>query len=105
MWKGFLLGGLLVVLLSATATATAVLLEVDKASGLIGASRIAREVAPELTRGDVGGPRTIMILGSDHRSTEPGKAGNSDTILLVRLDPDKQSIALMSVPRDLKVDL
>ncbi len=105
MWKGFLLGGLLVVLLSATATATALLLEFDKASAGIGRSRIAKEVAPELKRVDVGGPQTIMILGSDHRSTEPGKAGNSDTILLLRLDPDKQATAVMSVPRDLKVDL
>ena len=103
MWKGFLLAGFLVIVLSATATATGVLLEFDKASTIIGKSRLPR--IPELTRGEVGGPQTIMILGSDHRSTEPGKAGNSDTILLVRLDPDKQATAVMSVPRDLKVDL
>jgi len=105
MWKGFLLGGLLVVLLSATATATAVLLQVDDAAKIIGTGRVPIGVQKELSRAEVGGPQTIMILGSDHRSTEPGKAGNSDTILLVRLDPDKHATALMSVPRDLQVDL
>ena len=106
MWKGFLLGGLLVVLLSATATATAVLLQVDDAAQELRRGHILPgPVRHELTPVEAGAPQTIMILGSDHRSTEPGKAGNSDTILLVRLDPNKQATALMSVPRDLRVDL
>jgi LCP family protein required for cell wall assembly len=104
MWKGFLLGGLLVVVLSATATATALLLQVENVNKALKTGHLLK--APnELTRPDVGGAQTIMLLGSDHRSSEPGKAGNSDTILLVRLDPDKQATALMSVPRDRQVDL
>jgi anionic cell wall polymer biosynthesis LytR-Cps2A-Psr (LCP) family protein len=87
MWKGFLLGGLLVVVLSATATATALLLQVENVNKALKTGHLLK--APnELTRPDVGGAQTIMLLGSDHRSSEPGKAGNSDTILLVRLDPD-----------------
>jgi LCP family protein required for cell wall assembly len=48
-----------------------------------------------------------MILGSDRRpkiNKEGALPGaRSDTIILMRLDPDKKAIALMSLPRDLKV--
>jgi LCP family protein required for cell wall assembly len=104
MWKGFLLGGLVIVLLSATATATALLLEVNNAASEIAKGRLPN-TGHELTPAEAGAAQTIMLLGSDHRSTEPGKVGNSDTILLVRLDPNKQATALMSVPRDLQVDI
>ncbi len=50
-----------------------------------------------------------MILGSDRRpkNNVEGGAGDarSDTIMLVRLDPDKEATALMSLPRDLKVEI
>ena len=47
-----------------------------------------------------------MILGSDRRygDKEAGLKPRSDTIILVRLDPDKEVIAMMSIPRDLLVD-
>ena len=45
-----------------------------------------------------------MILGSDKRNQEiSGKFGLSDTTMLLRLDPDRNAIALLSLPRDLKV--
>ena len=48
-----------------------------------------------------------MILGSDQRygDKKAGLKPRSDTIILVRLDPDKDAIAVMSIPRDLKVDI
>ena len=51
-----------------------------------------------------------MLLGSDKRpkNAKDGGAGTgarSDTIILVRLDPDKKATALMSLPRDLKVQI
>jgi LCP family protein required for cell wall assembly len=53
-----------------------------------------------------------MLLGSDERAEEiresnPSFAGEprSDTVILVRLDPDKGATALMSLPRDLKVNI
>jgi LCP family protein required for cell wall assembly len=104
MWKRFLLAGLIVVLLTATATATTVLLQVSDIANELAKGR-RPNVGNELTRGDVAGPQTLMIIGSDHRATDPGKAGNSDTMLLVRLDPDKKATAMMSIPRDLKTDI
>ena len=51
-----------------------------------------------------------MLLGSDKRPKNAkdggaGMGGRSDTIILVRLDPDKNATALMSLPRDLKVQI
>jgi LCP family protein required for cell wall assembly len=51
-----------------------------------------------------------MLLGSDKRPNNAkdggaGTGGRSDTIILVRLDPDKNATALMSLPRDLKVQI
>jgi LCP family protein required for cell wall assembly len=57
-----------------------------------------------------GGPRTILVLGSDRRSkrSADGAIGfepRSDTILLVRLDPKRKRIATLSIPRDLAVTI
>ena len=47
--------------------------------------------------------RTILLLGSDQRYGEPER--NSDTMLLLRLDPARHRAALLSVPRDLYVEI
>jgi LCP family protein required for cell wall assembly len=57
-----------------------------------------------------GGPRTILVLGSDRRSkrSADGAIGfqpRSDTILLLRLDPKRKRIATLSIPRDLAVTI
>ena len=49
-----------------------------------------------------------MLIGSDERNKTANDAGSgarSDTIILVRLDPDKDATALMSLPRDLRVEI
>src|ERR687898_573416 len=106
LWKRLLLGALLVVFAAAGATAVAAFHEVDKVVN-------ALELGPELKLGknvladtDPGQPQTLLILGSDRRPKQnaEGAAGaRSDTIMLVRLDPDKEATAIMSLPRDLKV--
>jgi polyisoprenyl-teichoic acid--peptidoglycan teichoic acid transferase len=111
MLKRFLLGGLLIVLLSGGATAT---LALNKISG------IAEEVFPKLNeihapKGVVtpeynGGPQTFLILGSDRRvgskdATDRTNPPHSDTILLVRFDPEHGQTSVMSIPRDLMVNI
>jgi LCP family protein required for cell wall assembly len=62
----------------------------------------------DLAQSDPGKPQTIMILGSDRRpkdNNEGASGGRSDTIILVRLDPSTESTAMMSLPRDLKVQI
>jgi LCP family protein required for cell wall assembly len=49
-------------------------------------------------------PSTILVLGVDEG---PGREGpfRSDAIMLVRTDPDEHRIALLSIPRDLRVEI
>jgi polyisoprenyl-teichoic acid--peptidoglycan teichoic acid transferase len=111
MLRRFLLGGLVIVLLSAGATATVALNTV---------SGIAEEVFPKINqinapKGVVtpvysGGPQTFMILGTDRRTGSKDAADrenppHSDTILLVRLDPEHGQTSIMSIPRDLMVNI
>ena len=66
-----------------------------------------RSTSPRSTAREAGKPQTLMILGSDQRYGDKklGLKPRSDTIILVRLDPDKEATAVMSIPRDLKVDI
>jgi polyisoprenyl-teichoic acid--peptidoglycan teichoic acid transferase len=107
LWKRMLLGSVLVIFAAAAATAVAAFHEIDKVVD-------ALELGPELKLGgqlaetDPGKPQTLMLLGSDRRprNNAEGAAGaRSDTIMLIRLDPEKEAIALMSLPRDLKVEI
>jgi LCP family protein required for cell wall assembly len=111
MLKRFVLAALVIVLLSAGATATVALNTV---------SGIAEEVFPKINqinapKGVVtpvysGGPQTFMILGTDRRTGSKDAADrenppHSDTILLVRLDPEHGQTSIMSIPRDLMVNI
>ena len=51
-----------------------------------------------------GGPITVLLLGSDRR---PGESDPSrtDAIVVARIDPDRHRIALLSLPRDLWVEI
>jgi polyisoprenyl-teichoic acid--peptidoglycan teichoic acid transferase len=109
IWKRLVLAAVLIVFAAAGATAVAGFHEVDKVVD-------ALKLGPELKLGkatlaetDPGKPQTLMILGSDRRpkNNVEGAAGGarSDTIMLVRLDPDKEATAIMSLPRDLKVEI
>jgi LCP family protein required for cell wall assembly len=107
LWKRMLLGCALVVFATASATAVAAFREVDK---VVDALRDNPSLELQnLAETDPGEAQTIMLLGSDRRpdNATDGGAGTgarSDTIILVRLDPDKGT-ALMSLPRDLKVQI
>lgn len=53
-----------------------------------------------------GEPQTILLLGSDKRSGDAeDRPALSDTAMLVRIDPKQNRIAMMSIPRDLKVEI
>jgi LCP family protein required for cell wall assembly len=49
----------------------------------------------------------VLLLGTDRRPQEAAQQqwGNSDTILLVSVDPAREAAALVSVPRDLFLDI
>ena len=98
---------ILVIAMSATAVATAVILEVDDVkNAFLGPGRQQIDI-PEISKASAGGARTILILGSDARyaDKQTGAKPRSDTILLVRADPNRSAIAVMSIPRDLAVQI
>lgn len=102
-----LIAGVLTIALSATAVASTVLLEINGVvKEFVGPEegRTAIDI-PEVTRADAGDPRTFLILGSDARYSDRSLKikPRSDTIMLARVDPDAKRIAVMSIPRDLKV--
>jgi LCP family protein required for cell wall assembly len=104
-WRA-LLAGILVMLSTAGAVSAYGLLQVNEVLDILREGRAPIEI-PEIDRADAGKAQTLMILGSDIRygDKEAGVKPRSDTIILVRLDPDKEVIAMMSVPRDLLVDI
>jgi LCP family protein required for cell wall assembly len=49
-------------------------------------------------------PSTILVLGTDEGPNRQGPF-RSDAIMIVRTDPDEHRIALLSIPRDLRVEI
>ena len=107
MGKRFALGALIITLLTAGATSTATLLEISDTAAIIEKGEKIPDIEGVLDDVDSGEPQTILLLGSDQRYVDRNDkdAARSDTILLVRLDPSKEATAVLSIPRDLMVDI
>jgi LCP family protein required for cell wall assembly len=108
LFKRFLLGALLIMVAAGAATGVAAFHEVDRVVDAF--KRGGKlDLGGELAEAEPGDPQTIMVIGSDKRAKTARDAeegyGRSDTVILVRLDPDKEATALMSLPRDLKVEI
>jgi LCP family protein required for cell wall assembly len=107
-WLRFSVAACLIVAVSAAATSIAILNYFDSvAQALSDNGAFNDKVDKFLSKVDGGEPQNILILGSDKRAgaefeEDPGR---SDTTILLRLDPDKNAIAVMSIPRDLKVEI
>jgi polyisoprenyl-teichoic acid--peptidoglycan teichoic acid transferase len=105
-WWRFTLASVVIVSVTAAATAISILLYVGSiADALSHNNKLQNKVERFLSQTQGGEPENILILGSDKRASEPEDPGRSDTTILLRLDPDKNAIALMSIPRDLKVEI
>ena len=105
-WWRFTLASVVIVCATAAATAASILLYVgDIANALSHNDVLKNKVQRVLATTESGEPQNILILGSDKRASEEEDPGRSDTAILLRLDPDNDAIALMSVPRDLKVEI
>jgi LCP family protein required for cell wall assembly len=103
LWKRYLLGALIVIVVSAAATSVAAIHEVDK---IAAAFHGDLNVPDLLASTEPGKPQTVLLIGSDKRAKgarDHDAGSRSDTMILMRLDPSKSAIALMSLPRDLKV--
>ncbi|HEX6687415.1 MAG TPA: LCP family protein [Solirubrobacterales bacterium] len=105
-WWRFTLASVVIVAATAAATSASILLYIGSiATALSHNNKLQSKVERVLAQTHGGEPENILIIGSDKRASEPEDPGRSDTTLLLRLDPDQNAIALMSIPRDLKVEI
>ena len=110
LYKRFLLAAFVIIFATSGAVATAALLQVKTLEDVFdgATTRIAGlDDSNVLDDVDPGGPQTIIVLGSDRRFVDikAKTPTRSDTIILLRLDPDRGATAVMSLPRDLRVDV
>jgi LCP family protein required for cell wall assembly len=106
IWKRYLIGALIVMVAAAAGTAVAAFNQVDKLAAAFDGDLTGLE--KELAEAPPGKPQTILLIGSDKRAktsrdAQLGAGTRSDTLILMRLDPEREAIALLSLPRDLKV--
>jgi LCP family protein required for cell wall assembly len=106
MWLRLLLGCLVVMIASAIAGGTFVLDEVNTVADALsknGSVKVGGQLAPT----SFGGAETFLLVGDDTRSVFKYYKGVvpdlANEMLLVRLDPSKPWISMMSIPRELWV--
>ncbi|MGA7729891.1 MAG: LCP family protein [Chloroflexia bacterium] len=60
---------------------------------------------PDHVRSLPAGRFNILVLGTDKRPNDPDHSARSDSLVLVNVDRTSRTVRLMSVPRDLIVDI
>jgi LCP family protein required for cell wall assembly len=61
---------------------------------------------PGITIPGYGAPQTLLLIGSDHRASDPTyHAARTDTMMLLRINDSSSTINVLSVPRDLQVHI
>jgi LCP family protein required for cell wall assembly len=102
LWR-FLLAAVIVIGATAAITAVAGLLQVQD---LVNAISVHPGISSkQIVLSAPGKPQTILLIGSDHRAGAPVRGANTDTMLLVRLNAASSTINVMSIPRDLEVQI
>jgi len=102
LWR-FAGAAFIVIACATTATAVAGLLQIKQIATYLSATpalKNAQVVVPS-----PGQAQTILIIGSDHRAGTSFSSANTDTMMLVRLDPNSSTINVLSIPRDLRVQI
>ena len=102
-----LLGCVVVIAATAATVATGTLLEVKTFTDALKQSPQLK-LGSELASANAGGPQTLLLIGSDKRAksaVDASTPAHSDTMLLVRLDPNQPETTMLSIPRDLKVTI
>jgi polyisoprenyl-teichoic acid--peptidoglycan teichoic acid transferase len=103
-----LLGGLGIVLLVGAATTLLARNEVSKVVAALRQNQPVKVAASVIPQAPSGAPETLLLVGNDERS--PPKDNpygevlpHSNEMLLVRIDPSAPTIAMLSIPRELRV--
>jgi LCP family protein required for cell wall assembly len=101
-WWRILLASVLVIGFAAGTTAVAGLLQVKNIVDDLKLSKPLTNI-DQISLPAPGKPETLLLIGADHRIGEGAGIGNTDTMLLVRINDSSSTINLLSVPRDLEV--
>jgi LCP family protein required for cell wall assembly len=109
IWRRYVVGAMLIVIASAAATGVAAFSELNSVVDVFRRNE-QLQLGNDLTQADAGKPQTILLIGSDTRAKgardySAGDRGRSDTMMLLRLDPSQNQIGVLSLPRDLKVQI
>jgi LCP family protein required for cell wall assembly len=100
----FLLGSVLVIGFAAAATSVAGLLKIRQFSQELNGTKGIN--LPGITIPAYGAPQTLLLIGSDHRASDPTyHAARTDTMMLLRINDSSSTINVLSVPRDLQVHI
>jgi LCP family protein required for cell wall assembly len=99
----FALAGVLMITCVAAATAVAGLLQVQNIVNALNGDK-AIKVSEIQDLPALGAPETILAIGTDRRLGTK-IFGNTDTMMLIRLDANSSTINVISIPRDLEVHL
>ena len=93
---------------SGVANAVVALNEVGKVVEALGQNRAVKLAPKVLAPTSRGAPETLLLVGDDRRPPPKGNPNgfvvpHSNEMLLVRIDPSKPTISMLSIPRELQV--
>jgi LCP family protein required for cell wall assembly len=105
MAKRVLLAAVGIVLLTGAATYVVARNEVGKVVEALGQNKTVRVAPRVLAPTSKGEPETLLLIGNDERqhTTTAPVLPHSNEMLLVRIDPSKPTISMLSIPRELQV--
>jgi len=105
MAKRVLLAAVGIVLFTGGATYAVARNEVGKVVEALNQSRPVKVAPKVLAPTSKGEPETLLLIGNDERrhTTTAPVLPHSNEMLLVRIDPSKPTISMLSIPRELQV--
>ncbi|HZL49066.1 MAG TPA: LCP family protein [Solirubrobacteraceae bacterium] len=105
MAKRVLLAAVGIVLLTGGATYVVARNEVGRVVEALGQSKPVKVAPRVLAPTSKGEPETLLLVGNDERrhTTTAPVLPHSNEMLLVRIDPSKPTISMLSIPRELQV--
>lgn len=104
-----LLGVVAIALLAGAATTAVAFDEVGKVVNALSRKPIVKVAPKVLAPTYSGGPQTLLLVGNDERPPPKGESAehrvvpHSNEMLLVRIDPNKPTISMLSIPREMWV--
>jgi LCP family protein required for cell wall assembly len=108
MARRLLLGALGIVLFAGAGTYVLIRNEVSSVVSALGQIKAVKVTSKVLVPTGTGQPETLLLVGNDERKAPKDNPGgavlpHSNEMLLVRIDPSKPTISMLSIPRELQV--